>query len=589
MPKKQSATPKKGASQSQPSPPASHPAKIDAPAHGGISQEAFSEMTASPETSSDEPASLERSLQEIAPQETTSYDQVPYPSYPYSASHPDRLHSIAKLFGLAPKPPAQARVLELGSAAGGNILPIAAQFPECQVVGIDLSARQIAEGQQSIEACQLTNARLIQANIAELPEDLGQFDYILCHGVFSWVPESVQEEIFRICREHLNPDGVCYISYNTLPGWYMRNAIRGMMLKHVGTISDPAQKLTQARALLKFLVESTENENSPYAQFLKSETELLSKQSDQYLFHDHLEENNHPCFFSDFVRRAGEYQLQFLGESSLASMWMGNLPEKASKTLTSLTQDSVLSGQYSDFIRNRMFRQTLLVHREQRVDRNLNPARIADAYFRGRFALEGDTTLHLNPGVTALFKSASGHTVQTSEPLFKALLVCVSEAYPGSLSMAQIMDQCQQRLQAQLLGQGEVVTASKDRLGILLIQLILSGALDFAFQPDRFVSSVSAAPATTVWTRYQATQGEHVTTLRHDVTKIGKLEQNLLPLIDGTRTPEQITEATAALIQRGVLQMNSQQPLTAEQADQALRVIVAKLLQRFAVQGLLVS
>lgn len=522
-------------------------------------------------------------------QEITTYDQVPYPSYPYSASHPDRLYAMARLFGLAPKPPAESRVLELGCAAGGNLLPIAAQFPESHVVGVDLSARQIGEGQQSIEACQLKNARLLQANIAELPADLGEFDYIVCHGVFSWVPESVQQEIFRICRQHLAPSGVCYISYNTLPGWYMRNAIRGMMLKHAGTISDPVQKLTQARALLKFLVESTENEKSPYALFLKSETELLSKQSDQYLFHDHLEENNHPCFFSDFMRRAGEFQLQFLGESSLASMWMGNLPEKASQTLSGLTQDSVLSGQYSDFIRNRTFRQTLLTHREQRVDRNLTPARIADAYFRGRFVLDGDATLNLNPGVAAVFKSPSGHTIQTSEPLFKAMLVSLSEAFPGSLPMSQIMDQCQQRLQAQLLGQGEVATASMDRLGILLIQMILSGALDFSYQPDRCVSSVSAAPVATAWTRYQATQGDHVTTLRHDVLRIGKLEQNLLPLIDGTRTPEQITAATGELIQRGVLQMNSQQPLTAEQANQALRVIVANLLKQFAAQGLLIG
>jgi methyltransferase-like protein len=248
-----------------------------------------------------------------------------------------------------------------------------------------------------------------------------------------------------------------------------------------------------------------------------------------------------------------------------------------------------LLGQYSDFVRNRMFRQTLLTHREQKIDRNLTPARIADAYFRGRFTLEGEATLNLNSGVSVVFKSTSGHTIQTSEPLFKALLVSLSEAFPGSLSVPQLMERCQQRLQVQLLGQGEVTTATSERLGLLLIQMILSGGLDFSYQPDRFVSTVSAAPTITAWARYQASLGKHVTTLRHDVLRIGKLEQNILPLLDGTRSPEQIIAATAELIQRGVLQMNSQQPLTAEQADKALRAIVANLLKQFAAQGLLIN
>lgn len=517
-----------------------------------------------------------------------SYDRVPYPSYPYSDSRTDRLHAIGRLFGINPKSPEVARILELGCAGGGNILPIAAQFPECEVVGVDLSSRQVAEGNTGIKACHLKNAKLLHGNIAELPSDLGEFDYILCHGVYSWVPENVQDAIFRICRENLARNGVCYISYNTLPGWYMRNSIRGMLLKHVEAISEPAQKLVQARALLKFLVEATENENNPYSTFLRSETELLSKQSDQYLFHEHLEENNHPCFFSDFVRRAGQHQLQFLGESSVASMWMGNLPEKANQTLSGLTQDVVLLGQYSDFIRNRMFRQTLLTHQEQKIDRNLSPSRIADAFVRGRFVLDGDGSLSLDGSIQAVFKSPSGHTIQTSEPIFKALLVTLSEVYPRSLSVSELFSMCRQRLGNLLLCDDTGVAASQERIGILLLQMILNGALDFSYQPDRYVTCVSEMPEVTVWTRYQAAQGDHVTTLRHDVLRIGKLEQCLLPLIDGKRTIEQIVAATKELIDRGLLQMNSPQPLSPEQALVALRTIVGNLLKQFAMQGLLV-
>lgn len=55
---------------------------------------------------------------------TTSYDRVPYKSHPFRQSHPDRLAVIATLHGMSPIPIERARVLELGSASGGNLVPV---------------------------------------------------------------------------------------------------------------------------------------------------------------------------------------------------------------------------------------------------------------------------------------------------------------------------------------------------------------------------------------------------------------------------------------------------------------------------------
>lgn len=74
----------------------------------------------------------------------TSYDEVPYESYPFAQTHPDRLATVATLLGLRPAPVEQCRVLELGCAGGGNLIPMALTLPESTFVGIDLSARQIA-------------------------------------------------------------------------------------------------------------------------------------------------------------------------------------------------------------------------------------------------------------------------------------------------------------------------------------------------------------------------------------------------------------------------------------------------------------
>jgi len=74
------------------------------------------------------------------------------------------------------------------------------------------------QGDEIIDAVSLNNIKLIQANLLELEEREEKFDYIISHGVYSWIPENVQEKIFQICRAQLKPQGIAYISYNISPG-----------------------------------------------------------------------------------------------------------------------------------------------------------------------------------------------------------------------------------------------------------------------------------------------------------------------------------------------------------------------------------
>ena len=128
----------------------------------------------------------------------SAYDQVPYPSLSYSQSHPDRLATVATLLGMSPTPVNRCRVLELGCASGGNLIPMAYGLPESDFVGIDNSARQIAEGQAMVKTLGLKNVTLGYLDILDVNVELGQFDYIIAHGVFSWVPRAVQEKILEI-------------------------------------------------------------------------------------------------------------------------------------------------------------------------------------------------------------------------------------------------------------------------------------------------------------------------------------------------------------------------------------------------------
>src|SRR5262245_46505716 len=118
----------------------------------------------------------------------TSYDTVPYESHPFAQSHPDRLATVATLLGLKPPPVARCRVLELGCASGGNLIPMAVGLPGSTFVGVELSRRQAEAGQRVIEALGLKNVELRHLSILDVDDDFGRFDYVVCHGVYSWVP-----------------------------------------------------------------------------------------------------------------------------------------------------------------------------------------------------------------------------------------------------------------------------------------------------------------------------------------------------------------------------------------------------------------
>jgi cyclopropane fatty-acyl-phospholipid synthase-like methyltransferase len=112
-----------------------------------------------------------------------SYDRVPYPGHPFPQTHPDRLATVATLFGLRPAAPNACRLLELGCGDGGNLVPMAYGLRASAFCGVDLSGRAIARAGELAAALGLRNLELRHADLESLPE-LGTFDYVVAHGVY---------------------------------------------------------------------------------------------------------------------------------------------------------------------------------------------------------------------------------------------------------------------------------------------------------------------------------------------------------------------------------------------------------------------
>lgn len=442
----------------------------------------------------------------------TSYDLVPYESRPYPQAHPDRLATVATLFGAQPAPPDRCRVLELGCASGGHLIPMAVELPGSSFLGIDASARQIDEGRRTIEAVGFSNVELRHTDIHE-SRDLGAFDYVVCHGVFSWVPASVRERILDICAQNLAPDGVAYVSYNTYPGWHFRGMVREMMRYHAARFDDPATRVRQAAALLDFLASSVVAKEGPYGQLLNQELELLRRVSGSYLFHEHLEDTNEPFYFHRFVEQAASRGLQYLGEAEVSSMAAYRFPEEVRETLRRISSDQIQAEQYMDFLRNRTFRQTLLCHGDVRLDRQVDPARL-----EGMHVAAAVRPAAARDDGAAVFLGRGKQELSTRDPLLRAALDRLAELWPGSAPFLE------------LVSQGDAAALARQ-----LIRLYVSGGpIELHTMAPAFVRDVSSRPEASALARYQAFEGAIVTNLRHERVQLGDLERFTVRLLDGS-------------------------------------------------------
>ena len=136
-----------------------------------------------------------------------SHNDVPYTSFPDAAHHPDRLATIGMLLGLDIAPIATCRVLEFACGDGANLVPIASTLPNATFVGFDFAAGAISRAQRMARDLGLTNIHLLQLDLRDLPDDLGSFDYIIAHGLYSWIPAEVRAHVMPLIARHLAPNG----------------------------------------------------------------------------------------------------------------------------------------------------------------------------------------------------------------------------------------------------------------------------------------------------------------------------------------------------------------------------------------------
>jgi methyltransferase-like protein len=476
-----------------------------------------------------------------------AYDVVNYPLLSISQTHIGRLSALGWLFGIDTVHPTAARVLELGCGPGTNLLAMAQLFPEGKFVGVDYSKSQIELANAAIKATGIGNVQFLHADICELGKDLGVFDYIISHGVYSWIPDSAKAALLRISKENLSPNGIAYVSYNCLPGWKMRGALRDMMLMHTGSLEDPMEKVGQSKALLQFLASAC-NQDSAYGKFLSSELEFLLKTDDSYIAHEFLEDENDAFYFADFHRHALGAGLNYLGDAEPASMMMADIPDDAQEAFAQLKGNQIATEQYLDFLRNRTFRCSLLCHPELKFDRNIQPSRVrgltAVSNIEIKQALKGDQP--------AIFGLASGAEIKVTDPATAMVLEAL--AHNRSIPVDVLTDLLLEPLKA--IGSGEEDKAVRDLIGTILLRAYFTKTLDFYLSELTLRQPTPGNPYSLPLARWQVANNGKVSNYHLGMNATDAVIATLIQLCDGTRSPEAICSQILEAVQNKQLNFN---------------------------------
>jgi SAM-dependent methyltransferase/methyltransferase-like protein len=504
----------------------------------------------------------------------SSYDDVPYEGGVVPGCHPERLATIARIFGVPAADPDACSVLEIGCAAGTNLLPIAYGLPRSSFVGIDPSERQIEMGRTFMAEYGITNTELYCLDVRETLEWDRKFDFILCHGVFSWVDDEVRGAILEAARRLLNPNGVAYISYNAQPGFSARESIREMLRFHANRFESPAERAEQARALLQFLVDATahfnESDFAAYRQSLVDERELLSDLPASYIVHEHLTAHNRAFYFHEFLDLASAHHLQYLGDAAFNTMMLSDLPPEVGSGIAAASSTQMEVEQYRDFVVNRSFRKSLLCHETVHVQRNLSVDVFRPLLFRKSIGRSEEGRW--------LLPKVGGEVVEVTDPTVQAVLASAEEAAPRSLSFDELLHSVRARAGAEV---------DDAKLGSIILSLFALDGIDVRTWSPNVASTVGERPEVfPPARRVPARKRKLVPVPQHGFASLTPLVAAMIHLFDGQRTVPEIVDAIEEEKARGEFVVQGVDPAEVATREE-LMTLVPQALEQMLKVGLL--
>jgi hypothetical protein len=451
---------------------------------------------------------------------------------------------------------------------------------------------QIARATEGRDRLGLDNLELRRADFRELGDaDLGRHDYIVVHGVLSWIDDETRALLLDLVRRHLAPEGVAYLSYNCAAGWALKNELRELLMRHAAPLEDPAEKVRATRELLALLAASPLAEASLHAAALAERARAALEHRDAYLLHEYLAPHNHAFRQREIRDLASAHGLSFVAELSWATT-RADFEDDLIERLASRYSDPVDVAEMADVMLGRAFRASLFCRADDEpAERAPTPALAARAVFRGALRPEGKRA-SLDDGVAETFVAASGAKIGVRHAVLKAAMLELGRAWPRGLTVAELIERAGMLLELRRVA-GVDPSSDESREAVVddLLELARLEHIELQLSDPPFTFDASPTPRVGSLTRYEAERGPAVTTPHHTVLVLDPFTRLLVRHLDGSREREELVARMNEHAESGEVTLGDESgaPLAGEARDAAVIELVARGIETLRVNALLTS
>lgn len=507
------------------------------------------------------PRALERKSFDPMP-DTAAYDQFFFESFPDPERHINRLFVMATLAGLSPKGIASARVLEIGCSTAAHLLPQAERYPRSFFVGIDLSAGQIEQGIQSQSVLGLKNIALHATDFRDYEDRRGSFDYVICHGMYSWIADDLRRPLLESISRLLSPTGVAYVSYNCSAAWRRRQSVQDIF-RGADRPRDPSsQRIARARALHRELRDSLSKLVGQRESSFAEELHRLEHTSDQLLLHEYLAEGFRSYSVSEFAKAAQECGLVYLGDARPRRNYFRFADVLPAGALRSQFEkrSAIECDDLFDSIEAKSFRGAVLVKSGDSLPRC--------------FSVDRLRTLHISSSLVPLgaaddsqedeiFLLGNEEPVEIADRELRHAIRRLHALWPKAVPIETLFSQ-----------------PMTDSLAALISELYWKQCVELSYDDLGCASELPQRPIAPAHARYRASAGGVITSLHHEQVILNDFARMIVSQLDGTRTIEDLVALTTDSLKSGEIEHAGSDTPDGETIREAIADLLDELLER---------
>lgn len=467
----------------------------------------------------------------------SAYNKVHYRGTIVPNSFPDHL-SVCSIRKTGQHSPLQRfHLTEIGCGDGANLLPIAFYHPDSTFIGIDSAGSELGRAQEGVRQIGLQNIHFVHKDVCTLePEDFAPCDYIIAHGLFSWVSEDTRGAILQFCRNCLSLTGLAYISYNAQPGWATRRLVRETLLRS-RSVQEAAveDKATKAIEVATQLLDALPSRDYAFAVLLAEELERVRDGKPFYVFHEYLADFNEGFWLRDFVKRARQNGLNYVGDAQFCR-WEGQIPKELRSGLSLRDLDPIEQEETADLLCNRYFHTSILCRDDAPRESGSYREILEQVYIACSLHADSDP-FDLTEGVVELFIGAHDQKITLDVSITKAAVVLLAAQWPAGMQLKTLFQQASKLL---FEHDCEVLDKAQSQLVEELITLFEAGAINLRLKEPNCNRFAPEYPKIHALARYEIEHREALTTPYHLPLTLNAQMLEVAHAMDGSKSKNEI-------------------------------------------------